>query len=55
MFPHPHGMFLTLQRELGECACNNVCKRASHVCNISHCMSSKLGEYSEGLVNKIRK
>ena len=55
MFQHPRGMFLTLPRESGKYAYNNVYKRASHVCNISHYMTSKLGEYSEGLVNEIRK
>ena len=54
-FPTSTWNVLTQQRESGRCACNNVYKQASHVCNISYCMSSKLGEYSEGLVNKIRK
>ena len=45
----------TQWRESGKCACHNFYKGASHVHNIPYCETSKLKEYSEGLVDKIRK
>ena len=55
MFLHPHGTFSHYIENRASVLVIMFTSEPHMSCNISYRMTFKLGEYSEGLVNKIRK